>query len=560
MTDRDDYPNNPYRGRTSSRGDGYDPLSDPLPAHPPPRGRRARPEPRQEDPGSGEFRHAGPAAGEFGMSPYARPTDGENDPPDQAGPPPGRRRRTDPPPADAPRRSSGAADAVRGGRAARSDGARLQRPEPGDPAADPTQDALAALANLGAPSGQNPPPGSAEPPRRGRTARAEEEAAAPSPLWAEREDEPTPAFFADTPDEEPRGRRARRGRDTGGFPQAAEDSRRTRRKRAERVADAEGASAQSGASPHVESKEERRGRRRRARRDDADVSGSGFLADTPEDGGASDTGDFPGAGGQTDTGGFSRVDETAGRRRRRGVPPSHGTGAFAEHEPDHGADTEGLREAGGDLDGTRAAAHDSGEHRVTGDVPDGEEAEPQGRRGRRKRAQRTTRQQRRRRKAERAEESAQEETGADEDDGDDEPQLADIAEAYGGGRRSRRKLKEAKRKASGKTRRRRRKGPMVALCLALILVIAGGGYGVVRAYVFPPDYAGDGEGEVVFVIEDGESGAAVADNLADAGVVASPRAFTNALRRATLTVRYGQGFPRAVGAAGGTDTAFRTPH
>ena len=44
MTDRDDYPDSPYRGRADRQGGyDYDPLSDPLPAQPPSRGRRARP-------------------------------------------------------------------------------------------------------------------------------------------------------------------------------------------------------------------------------------------------------------------------------------------------------------------------------------------------------------------------------------------------------------------------------------------------------------------------------------------------------------------------------------
>lgn len=547
MTDRDDYPDNPYRGRTNSRGDGYDPLSDPLPAQPPPRGRRARPEPGSEDPASGRFRHTGPATGEFRMYPSARspggeyyPTNqgaGDYYPSNQGGPPQGRRRRAEPPPSEGPRRSGGAADALRGGRAARSGTARPQHPEPGNPGADPTQDALAALANLGGHSGQDRPPGSAEPPHGGRSTHHEEDAAARSPLWAERDEESTSPFFAGGSEDGPRGRRARGGRGTGEFQEAgAEEPRSARRRHAERTQNEErmdGGSTDSGSFPQAEGREERRGRRRRARREDGNASEGGFFADAPAETDVFDTGGFPGVDQTADTGGFSRVDDTAGRRRRRRAHPSHDTGAFAAGGPDHGADTGGFHEVGVDPEGSRAVDHDADEERqrVAGAFPDGAEEEPTGRRGRRKLARRAARQQSRHQEEEEegAQESAPEDSEAEEDEGHEELQLADIADAYGGGRRSRKKLKEAKRKASGKPRRRRRKGPMIALCLTLVLVVAGGGFGVVRTYVFPPDHAGDGEGEVTFVIEEGESGATVADNLADAGVVASGRAFTNAL-------------------------------
>ncbi|WP_255646429.1 endolytic transglycosylase MltG [Nocardiopsis sp. MT53] len=70
---------------------------------------------------------------------------------------------------------------------------------------------------------------------------------------------------------------------------------------------------------------------------------------------------------------------------------------------------------------------------------------------------------------------------------------------------------------------------MILLVLALIAVIGGGGFFVMRTYVFPPDFDGAGEGEVVYVIEENQSGLAVGQGLTDLGVVASPRAFTNAL-------------------------------
>ncbi|PDP86430.1 aminodeoxychorismate lyase [Glycomyces fuscus] len=69
----------------------------------------------------------------------------------------------------------------------------------------------------------------------------------------------------------------------------------------------------------------------------------------------------------------------------------------------------------------------------------------------------------------------------------------------------------------------------IVLALVLLLVVAGGGYAVIRTYVLPADFDGQGSGETVFVIEQGDTGSTVGENLADAGIVASSRAFLNAL-------------------------------
>ncbi|MDA2808345.1 endolytic transglycosylase MltG [Nocardiopsis suaedae] len=66
---------------------------------------------------------------------------------------------------------------------------------------------------------------------------------------------------------------------------------------------------------------------------------------------------------------------------------------------------------------------------------------------------------------------------------------------------------------------------------ALAVVVAGGGFAA-RTYLFPADYDGAGSGEVEVVVPEGASGGAIGDILADAGVVASSRAFTNALGEA----------------------------
>ncbi|MBE3002235.1 endolytic transglycosylase MltG [Nocardiopsis sp. HNM0947] len=497
MTDRDDYPNDPFRGRTE-RGYDYDPLSDPLPAQPPPRGRRARPEP-------GSWHEPEP------WSP--QPMTGA----DPQEPPRGRRHRSDAPhPNGEPPRRSGAADALRGGRAARTG----ERPEEQHPA-DPAQDALAALAGLGGPSAQAPG--------------ADESVQGSSP-WAGTPSEPFPAEEAD-----PRPRRGRRRR-------GAPDT------------DPQGFEEQPAG---------RRSRRRRARRADRDEGG--FLSEVPDETDVFDSGSFPGVDASADSGVFSRVKEDeepeepprrrgGGRRRRRGEdsgampaqdPADSGAhdsgalyaGAFAATEPEPEAEPEPEEEPRprrrGGRRARRAARQEAEQEAALAAEPaDEDEPEEEPRSRRRGRTRRS-----RRKQAAAEPEPVEESTGAepepepeDEDDEDYEPGLADIAEAYGGSRSSRRKLKEAKRRAQNKGKKTkarrgggRRKSRMGVMAVVLLLVIAGGGFGVVRTYVFPADYEGEGSGEVDFVIEEGDSGTAVAQKLADENVVASVRSFTNAL-------------------------------
>ncbi|MGQ4271237.1 hypothetical protein [Nocardiopsis changdeensis] len=76
MNDRDDYPENPYRGRADrDSGRDYDPRGGPA------RGRRARPEasPWADSEASGP-RHPGPSTGEFRTPRYAPRPDQEYDP------------------------------------------------------------------------------------------------------------------------------------------------------------------------------------------------------------------------------------------------------------------------------------------------------------------------------------------------------------------------------------------------------------------------------------------------------------------------------------------------
>ena len=488
MTDRDDYPDSPRQGRSDRQGGyDYDPLSDPLPAQPSSRGRRARPEPEQgpwNDPvGTGEFQQAGP----FSERPSA----------------PGRRRRAEPPEdmpderAATPPRRFGAADALRGSRAARSGRTRREppRPAPQDtgehrrPGADSTQAALDALANLGgAPTtpGQGrtgADQGSNEPPPTGRRARLDAESEVRSPFWGEEDEGPAPAFFADEPEDEPKGRRGRRKR--------AKEER--------------GRSRETGAFEAVpeERSTERRGRRRARRGAEEETTDTGPLA----------------AEGP-DTGAFAETEPRGRRGGRRRRSAGDEPAPVPERTRDELQDSRAFPTVGDFHDEEEGSSG-------TGAFPLPEEEEPV--RGRR-RARRS-----RRSEPEPLEEAIEEEP---EEDEYEEASLEEIAASYGDSRANRKRLKAAKKahakrkegtKGGGGGRRRGNKGLMILLALVLMLVIAGGGFAVMRTYVFPPDFDGTGSGEVVVVIEEGQSGTAVAQTLVDQGVVASTRAFTNAL-------------------------------
>ncbi|MEY9210959.1 endolytic transglycosylase MltG [Thermobifida halotolerans] len=103
-------------------------------------------------------------------------------------------------------------------------------------------------------------------------------------------------------------------------------------------------------------------------------------------------------------------------------------------------------------------------------------------------------------------------------------------------RRSRGGRRGTRGSGGRRTTRRKRKRSKAALMSALLVLVlfvgsAGvGGYLLLRAYVIPPDYSGEGTGEVSVVIEEGDSGTAIAEKLHEAGVIASVRAFTNEIR------------------------------
>ncbi len=104
----------------------------------------------------------------------------------------------------------------------------------------------------------------------------------------------------------------------------------------------------------------------------------------------------------------------------------------------------------------------------------------------------------------------------------------------GRGRRSRRPTRREMRKR----RRRRNRGRFIAPLLALIVlvgIVGGGGYfgyQWLSGALVPKDFTGQGRGDVVIEIKPGQSASDVALELERQGVVASARAFTNAIASA----------------------------
>ncbi|MEV4563236.1 endolytic transglycosylase MltG [Nonomuraea sp. NPDC049419] len=103
----------------------------------------------------------------------------------------------------------------------------------------------------------------------------------------------------------------------------------------------------------------------------------------------------------------------------------------------------------------------------------------------------------------------------------------------------RRRSRGAGKRGGGRRRRRRRnRGGFLAPMLAFIVlagILGGGGYFAytrIGDALTPDDYSGAGSGEVVIEIKDGQSASDVAQELERRGVVASARAFTNAIANA----------------------------
>ncbi|MGN9842866.1 endolytic transglycosylase MltG [Nonomuraea sp. H19] len=109
------------------------------------------------------------------------------------------------------------------------------------------------------------------------------------------------------------------------------------------------------------------------------------------------------------------------------------------------------------------------------------------------------------------------------------------------GQPARRSRGSGRRGASRRRRKRPNRGRFIAPLLAFVVlagIIGGGGY---YGYLWlsdalvPDDYTGQGSGEVVIEIKDGQSASEVAQELERQGVVASARAFTNAIGNANMS-------------------------
>lgn len=106
------------------------------------------------------------------------------------------------------------------------------------------------------------------------------------------------------------------------------------------------------------------------------------------------------------------------------------------------------------------------------------------------------------------------------------------------GRPRRRGKGNANGRGGRRRRRRRNRGGFLAPLLAFIVlagILGGGGYfgyQWISGALVPDDFTGQGSGDVVIEITDGQSASDVAEQLQKKGVVASARAFTNAIGNA----------------------------
>ncbi|MEV0352704.1 endolytic transglycosylase MltG [Nonomuraea sp. NPDC050680] len=103
---------------------------------------------------------------------------------------------------------------------------------------------------------------------------------------------------------------------------------------------------------------------------------------------------------------------------------------------------------------------------------------------------------------------------------------------------SRRRGRANGKGGSRRRRRRRNRGGFIAPLLAFIVlagILGGGGYfgyQWVSGALVPDDFTGQGKGDVTIEIKDGQTASDVAVELERQGVVASARAFTNAIANA----------------------------
>jgi UPF0755 protein len=91
-----------------------------------------------------------------------------------------------------------------------------------------------------------------------------------------------------------------------------------------------------------------------------------------------------------------------------------------------------------------------------------------------------------------------------------------------------------------RVRRNRRVFALVTLVVvAVVAAAAYGGYTIYHNHYHPKDYSGSGSGTVNVVVHPGDGAQAVGDTLTKAGVVASSRAFVNAVHKAKLELQAG---------------------
>ncbi|MFW5419395.1 endolytic transglycosylase MltG [Nocardiopsis sp. CNT-189] len=301
-----------------------------------------------------------------------------------------------------------------------------------------------------------------------------------------------------------------------------------------------------------------RGRRHRRAAEEADPLGFGALRDS---------GDHPDPFEEPVRHRTLDFDSVPVRRRQNRAEP-------AEEPPRRGRRRAGSEQA------EEPAAEEPGPRRSRRTAPDRAEEEPPRRRRRRRaaeepgdaepapvpegaypgvqeeefpEAEEAPRRRRRRRAAEEPEEAEEAEPAAEEPaprrrrrrraapDRAEEPEAEEAAAAAGapeppddeedgdGGDRPRRGRRASGRRSAGRGRKRGgRRTTLIAAGAALLVVVAAGGF-VTRAYLLPADYDGAGTGEVEVVVPDGATGSQIGDILEEAGVVASSRAFVNAL-------------------------------
>jgi uncharacterized YceG family protein len=112
-----------------------------------------------------------------------------------------------------------------------------------------------------------------------------------------------------------------------------------------------------------------------------------------------------------------------------------------------------------------------------------------------------------------------------------------FSEPSRGGHLPSERLGRRAQRVARKRQRRRRAGARAATFFALaflVAVVGGGGllgYAALRGYMIPPDYSGQGAGQVVVQIRDGDTTKTMGDRLRGAQVIKSSRAFVKVAKK-----------------------------